>query len=342
MDQKPIDNFISWLYYSNIEIFVKLSQGIKNKKLSKVLLLLCSPILLTIAVFKHAYATCWASKSIRNDIQADKLKTFPHELALVAIAKNEGMYLKEWIDYYLLMGVTKIYLYDNESSDCTANVVKPYVENGTLDYILWPGEKMQIPCYNDAIKRFKDTARYFIVVDCDEFIQPIISKGILEIVNDCISQDCNAVGLAVNWMMFGSSGKEKAEKGLVIERFLRRAESQEWPNRHIKTICNPRFVLNYISPHYPIYRMGCYSVSSKGLKVPLWFIRPVEDQLIRCNHYFCKSKEEFIKKRNRGMADRNAKYDFSQFEKYDLNAVFDESMLQFANQIKRENGVKNE
>lgn len=42
------------------------------------------------------------------------------------------------------------------------------------------------------------------------------------------------------------------------------------------------------------------------------------------------------------MADRNAKYDFSQFEKYDLNAVFDESMLQFANQIKRENGVKNE
>lgn len=338
MGQKVIDRIITWIYYSNIKSFVRISHWIKNRTISKALLLLCAPVFFLIAILKHIYISIYASKKTRAMIKADKLKRFPHELALVAIVKNEGLYLKEWIEYYLLMGVTKIYLYDNESLDCTESVIKPYVEKGILEHIIWPGEKMQIPCYNDAIKRFKNSARYFIVVDCDEFIQPMIKKSILEVVNDCLNRDSNAVGLAVNWMMYGSSGKEKYEKGLLMERFLRRAESQDWPNRHIKTICNPRFVVDYVSPHYPIYRMGCYSVSSSGLKVPLWFIKPVEDRIIRCNHYFCKSKEEFIKKRNRGMADRNEKYDRSQFEKYDLNAVYDASMLVFANQIKCQDG----
>ena len=40
----------------------------------------------------------------------------------------------------------------------------------------------------------------------DDYIEKYLAekelKGILEIVNDCISQDCNAVGLAVNWIIW--------------------------------------------------------------------------------------------------------------------------------------------
>ena len=85
---------------------------------------------------------------------------FLHDLSVVAIMKNEGPYLKEWLDYHLLAGVEHFYLYDNESPDNQAEVVKPYVEAGLVDYIPAPGQVMQYITCNDAIKRFKFQTRY--------------------------------------------------------------------------------------------------------------------------------------------------------------------------------------
>lgn len=38
-------------------------------------------------------------------------------LAVCAIFKDEAAYLREWLDFHLLMGVEHFYLYDNGSSD---------------------------------------------------------------------------------------------------------------------------------------------------------------------------------------------------------------------------------
>ena len=53
---------------------------------------------------------------------------FLYDLAIVAIFKDEGKYLKEWLDYHLLAGVDHFYLYNNDSSDDYAEVLAPYVE----------------------------------------------------------------------------------------------------------------------------------------------------------------------------------------------------------------------
>ena len=60
---------------------------------------------------------------------------FLHDLAVVAILKNEGAYLKEWLDYHLLAGVNHFYLYDNDSPDNQAEVVAPYVKAGLVDWV---------------------------------------------------------------------------------------------------------------------------------------------------------------------------------------------------------------
>ncbi|MBR4152453.1 MAG: glycosyltransferase family 92 protein [Selenomonadaceae bacterium] len=106
---------------------------------------------------------------------------FLHDLAIVAILKNEGHYLKEWLDYHLLAGVDHFYLYDNESPDNQAEVAKPYVEAGLVDYISAPGKVMQIAVYNDAVKRFKFFCRYMAFIDGDEFIYPKLTGGGLSI-----------------------------------------------------------------------------------------------------------------------------------------------------------------
>ncbi|MDR0485482.1 MAG: glycosyltransferase family 2 protein, partial [Elusimicrobiota bacterium] len=52
---------------------------------------------------------------------------FPQYLSVLAIAKNEAPYLKEWIEYHRALGVEKFYIYDNNSSDNTFEILKPYI-----------------------------------------------------------------------------------------------------------------------------------------------------------------------------------------------------------------------
>ena len=47
---------------------------------------------------------------------------FLHELAIVAIVKDEAHYLKEWLDYHLAAGVDHFFIYDNDSKDDTREV----------------------------------------------------------------------------------------------------------------------------------------------------------------------------------------------------------------------------
>ncbi|HCC04319.1 MAG TPA: hypothetical protein DEP51_05650 [Clostridiales bacterium] len=62
-------------------------------------------------------------------------------LAVVCIVKNESRYIKEWIDYYLLMGVDRIYLLDNESTDNLKEVIREYIDKEKIIYIALPREK---------------------------------------------------------------------------------------------------------------------------------------------------------------------------------------------------------
>ena len=90
---------------------------------------------------------------IKNYIAATKTErtlSFPHELAIVACAKNEGTYFKEWLDFHILVGVTKFYIYDNESDDNTKEVLQPYIDKGIVEYTYWPGRKIQRPIVYDA------------------------------------------------------------------------------------------------------------------------------------------------------------------------------------------------
>lgn len=144
-----------------------------------------------------------------------------------------------------------------------------------------------------------------------------------------------AAGVGVNWCIYGSSHLEKTPKGLISENFIFRGTASDWGNYHIKTICNPRLVKNYISPHYPVYRLGAYSVSESDCKrLWGWFCHDVKWENMRINHYYSKSKEQYIQKVSRGLGDREGEYDMTQFDDYDLNSVEDLSMLIYSEKIK--------
>ena len=128
-------------------------------------------------------------------------------LAIVAIIKNEGEYIEEWVKYHLLVGVERIYLYDNGSDDNTKDVLEPFIKNGSVVYAPYPGTGMQFRAYNDAIRKHKNECEYIAFIDADEFLMPVKQgQNLTEVVKRIMGAYPKASGLAVNWRMFGSSG----------------------------------------------------------------------------------------------------------------------------------------
>lgn len=273
--------------------------------------------------------------SIVFNLFKDKEKEkYDNNLAIVAIFKNEGEYLKEWIEYHRIIGVTKFYLYNNESTDNYKAVLKPYIENNIVELTDMPGKARQMDAYNDCINKHKNDTKFLAVLDLDEFIFTK-NNNALEIINSFFLSNKKAGGLTINWMIFGSSNKEKKEDGFVIERFKYRANDNFNKNQHIKSIVNPRRVLGFENPHYACYLEGFKGYDING-KIVSGALNDDFSSLdtIRINHYFTKSKEEFIAKRNRGYADQNGLRDLKQFEEHDKNDIYDDSMNYYIQKLK--------
>lgn len=52
------------------------------------------------------------------------------DLAICAIAKNEGRYIREWLSYHYLVGVRRFFIYDNGSSDDMVEEIFPMASLG--------------------------------------------------------------------------------------------------------------------------------------------------------------------------------------------------------------------
>ena len=58
-------------------------------------------------------------------------------LRVCGIFHNEAPYLKEWITHHLVLGVSKIYLYDHSSDDGFMEEVQPFLDTGVAEIRHW-------------------------------------------------------------------------------------------------------------------------------------------------------------------------------------------------------------
>jgi len=268
---------------------------------------------------------------------------FLYDLAIVAIFKNEGKYLKEWLNYHLLAGVEHFYLYNNDSSDDYAEVLAPYVENNLVTLIDFPGKSMQSPAYHDALEKYRFDCRYMAFIDLDEFIFPKTNRSIAEVTDEILLQNPKAQALAVSWRCFGSNEQKTADYSRgVLERFTQRA-NDDWKNcisreknflwignMYVKLIANPRSVKFFASPHVGVHFGTNYSVNERGEEIISYENKSMCAEKIALNHYMIKTWEEYMIKKNRGYACAESNpYDKIFFDEHDRNEIFDDGILKY-------------
>lgn len=267
-------------------------------------------------MFLAKIATCWIPlkiyrKALRGIIlmgignyirvlRHDKTAKFKNTLAVVAIMKNEGAYSKEWLDFHILVGVDKFYLYDNDSTDNTRKILNPYIQRGIVSYNYLPGYCMQNVAYIDALNRFANDVRWMAFIDCDEFIVPVHHKTIPSFLKTLPPM----FGvLVMTWVMYGSSGHIKKPDGLVIENFKYHANQNR--SSGCKSIVNPRLVVRQTNPH--INDVAGFIIDENGTRLGRidQTNRPPSCKKIRCNHYVTKSLEEYKARCAKGSAAGN-------------------------------------
>ena len=244
-----------------------------------------------------------------------------YQVSVCAIAKNEGPYFKEWIEWHRKIGVEKFHIYDNGSTDGTKDILRPYIEEGVVEYTYFPGFKKQLEAYDDCLKRHRFDTRWIAFIDIDEFIVPIKDKSLPEF----LARFEGASAVEVNWLIFGSGGERKKRPGSMMERFRFHSEPSHILNRHVKSIVNPKRVFSMIGCH-EVARISGKAVDSHGNPISKNFRdREPQQDVIRINHYAVRSYEEFKEKQEKGRAaGKTRRISDEYFTRFDLNDIKDD------------------
>ncbi|MGH3427460.1 MAG: glycosyltransferase family 92 protein [Mycobacteriales bacterium] len=221
----------------------------------------------------------------------------PVGLAVCAIFRDEARYLAEWVTFHRVQGVERFYLYDNLSSDDWRSELAPEIASGVVEVTEWPHEPGQQRAYDDCIERHRGDVRWIAAIDIDEFLFSPTGLPLPAVLRRFDTHP----GVVVNRLFFGTNGHRRPPDGLVTENYPMRARDDHPSNALVKSIVYPRMTLSALSAHY--FRLRGNPVAEDGS--PALFItrEPATFDLLRINHYYAKSEQEFRRKVDLPRAD---------------------------------------
>ncbi|MCR4859538.1 MAG: glycosyltransferase family 92 protein [Bacteroidales bacterium] len=223
-------------------------------------------------------------------------------ISVCQIFKDEAPYLREWLEYHLLIGIDHFYFYDNNSSDEFERVLAPYIDKGIVTLISWPPLAAQVAAYEDCIKRFREESEWIGFLDVDEFVVPVAASSFPAFLKGFSIRP----SVVLYWRFFGSEGRiDRDRTGLVTEDFVVASEKLFAKG---KCFYNTRFDYLWGSERNQSMFHRFWS-SVNGKPVPpvdafgRFFIddypRPTRKEIpVQLNHYALKS---FLEHRNKNL-----------------------------------------
>lgn len=230
-----------------------------------------------------------------------------YDLALVSVFQNEAAWLREWLEFHLLCGVQHALLYDNQSTDASLEVLKPYVARGLVTIIPWPGPftgAHMIGAFHNGVTRMRGVARWVACIDTDEFLVSPTEPNLVALLADYERRVPNIGALSANWLMFGTSNVPDLGERLLIETLVRRAVVSRGENRHVKSLVRPDRVAHMSNQHFAMLHAGYVQLSCNGTPFGGAMSPYIDCSTLRVHHYWTRT-ESYVPVK----AARRARYD---------------------------------
>lgn len=235
-----------------------------------------------------------------------------YHIIICAILKDETPYLIEWIEHHLKIGVEYFVLYDNNSAIPAKQTLDTYIKRGIVEVLDCKiTNAPQLKTYMHCLYQMHDHTDWIAYIDIDEFI--VLKKH--GDMHSFLENYKNVAGVCLNWMIYTANNHILKPEGTVMQNYTESVSNYFPPNRHVKSIVQPKHVNIIDNPHYPQYNAGCYSVNERYVYVP-YACSEFSNEVAQVNHYFTKSFEEWLGKLGRGLADSTQTREVGEFWSY--------------------------
>eukprot|EP00002_Diphylleia_rotans_P029319 TRINITY_DN5963_c0_g1_i1.p1 TRINITY_DN5963_c0_g1~~TRINITY_DN5963_c0_g1_i1.p1 ORF type:complete len:569 (+),score=84.49 TRINITY_DN5963_c0_g1_i1:85-1791(+) len=219
----------------------------------------------------------------------------PVYMTICAMVRDEGPYLREWIEFHTMMGYQRFILYDNNAANGTDAEMESILQQYKSSVIRfpWPYAHAQTEAATDCITRFGETTEWMTFVDVDEFVVPGPKYSTINEILQRIPIHHSI--LQATWLVFGPC-KSQAVNTLLDIELCRQTYPYHFPLP--KPTFRPRDVagVQAYGPHFPrLTRDLSVRTRSDYLLVNEYF---------KTYHYRYRTKEEFFVRRSGNTADR--------------------------------------
>ncbi|RUT25299.1 hypothetical protein C0V97_11970 [Asaia sp. W19] len=253
-------------------------------------------------------------------------------LALLATARDEGLYLIEWIAHHRRIGVEQFFIYTNNLTDGSDVLLRRLAEAGEIIWIDNTGASperinMQDKAYHHALMLIPDLLdyRWCLVVDLDEMVLPAAGFDYKLPPLLAAREREGAEVVTLSWRVFGANRRLVWAPGLSSERFV-----ETEPNPLVKAVFRTSH-FSGASPHHPLTRDRRtvsymtidgekHSSGDPGDHDRSFSVKPTING--RICHYHVRSLEEYVWKFARGENDGKGVLIDKSF-RYNTPAIFE-------------------
>lgn len=242
---------------------------------------------------------------VKKTIQTDNT---PLKVALCAIAKNENLYIREWVEWYNNLGISKIFLYDNNDIDGERfeDVINDYIESGFVEIIDKRGITKTVSTDKDGqtlqglsfqecfYNNFLDFD-YMCFFDIDEYLE-IYNK--YDNLNSFLHDFDEFDGIRVQWKMYGDNDNLYYENKSLYKRFKK--ESNSSYDKHVKQILKcKKFDEELLFCAHGVFnkKYNFVNVNKNPVKNVYMDLTAYNDLSVYLNHFYSKSTDEFFKRK---------------------------------------------
>eukprot|EP00833_Pecoramyces_ruminatium_P007150 jgi/Orpsp1_1/1181182/evm.model.c7180000076198.2 len=283
-----------------------------------------------------------------------KVYNYPLKIALCAIGKNENLYIREWVEWYQNLGLSKIFLYDNNDLDGERfeEVISDYIKKDFVEIIdrrgsvkhvkhdYKTGNTIQGKAYHDCYYNNYNDYDWLFFFDIDEYLSIDFKyNNVFEFLNDFNKYD----GIKVQWRMYGDNGHLHYENKTLNERFINKKNMGY--DKYIKSILKCKeYNFDLLFNAHGVFnrKLNIVNLKKKEVRGRNKDSTSYHDLPVYLNHFYSKSTEEFIiRKFNKTSAifginyNRNFSLKFLKKTYYKFNKITDEKEKMFNSLIKK-------
>lgn len=260
------------------------------------------------------------------------------KVAIIAIAKNENLYINEWVDYHLNMGFDSIIIGDNDDTLVLKDVVN---DDRVIIKDYTKQTNIQQMAYKNMFAKYKDEYDWLFFIDIDEFLVLETYKNVKDFLSS-YGDDVQCINLC--WKLFGDDEQLDVVDGnyKVFGRFNTVVTSDinkelRGGDKLIKSFIKntiPDEAIKYISQHSVNY----YRINSIDVLGNRHYGRYIHGEPIYkvawINHYPTKTIGEYIRQKyfrggpnNNSVKYRNLRHFFRFNTKTDEKVAYAEKLI---------------